>query len=259
MDNKEELVAFFNFVIVLCALIFVTYLLYTDIKPSSNKQFTNLSPEPVSSSKIIATEEVEFERLKFIKSESSAVVVSENDYAKDVVLNATPPEQYKNSEISSVVEEKPTAEITAQEIKNQYGETLVAVPVTVNDVSSSKPKNDSSSMVYVRPDSGISLNSVTVSTGEGDSREVIAQVVNGTIISIDKASKSLTISEAGMSPVRIKTDINTIFVINNKNLTFSDFKISDIVRAEGHGYQNSNEIIASIVAITGVYQIIPTD
>jgi hypothetical protein len=250
MVNKENVAVFFNFTFVLCVMLLTAYFVYNETNRTTPREVSSAELDSKPEVILLTPDEVETERLKFVKQQAGQQINS------DTVLQSN---EITKEEVQAEIQlqqPRPVKEALALE---DYGTGLVAVPVTVTDYTAPESKRTESTSIYIKPDSGFSVDSITVSNTTGEQAERVAMSVSGTIFSINNEEKSIIISESGTSPVTVRLKEGSRIIINNKDMSFSDLKLADIVRTEGYGYADSNELTASTIAVTGTYQIIPVD
>ena len=213
-------------------LAFITYL---DIKFSK--------PE-------IKQDPVEVPEINFLSSEEVA-----NEKQKLIPLSETPTLIQDEISENSFSETMTDEQITAISAENKS----VEPPKTylINDNGTEREETtDNKNFVYTRQNSGI--NVTTTQTDINMESKMTSFTLEGSVYS--KGEKEIVIvSKDGTGFGKIAISPNTSILINGENITISDIKVSDIIKAEGTGSFESKTMVAKSVNIIGVTQIIPTN
>ncbi len=147
-----------------------------------------------------------------------------------------------------------TPATSSEIIQIQFSKATSSVVSDTELQVTSKVKNEQPKEVFVAVNSGITFIDSSVSTYEDFEEPIIEVIEEGTIFFIDNDNSKFGISNNSVSPIIFRTNLETNYEINTKNITFSNLKVGDIVKVEGNGHNESNDYLASKVIITGIYQ-----
>lgn len=228
--------AIFSYLTLIYIGIFVSviaFITYLDIKFS--KPEIKQTPIEVPEINFLSSEEVSNEKQKLIPLSETPILTQEEN--SEQVFSET----ISDEQISSV-----STENTSFELPKTY---LISEGTTVREEST-----DNDNFVYIRQNSGI--NVTTAQTDVNMESKITSFTLEGSIYS--KAEKEIVIvSKDGTGFGKITISPKTNILINGKNITISDLKVSDVIRAEGTGSFESKTMVAKSVNVIGVTQIIP--
>lgn len=213
----------------------IAFITYLDIKFS--KPEVKPTPVEVPSIKFLSSEEVASEKQKLIPLSNTPTLVKE-EVTKDTFSEVMTDEQIKSA----------TTENSNTELPKTY---LISDGTTQKEETS-----DTKDYVYVRQNSGISVT--TTQTDTNLESKITSFILEGRIYSkTDREIVITTSDNSGFGKIIISPSTNIL--INEKNITLADLKVSDTVKAEGTGSFESKTMTAKVITMTGVTQIIPTN
>jgi hypothetical protein len=240
-EPKKKTKIIFSYLTLIYVGIFVSviaFITYLEIK------FTNDSPNVVSIDvpevKVLTSEEVAKEKLKFISISQSPNLVSEeidNTSKNNFIINDEQQNYYDNS---ITRESAPSSYL----INTEAGEREIVVTSTTTNFE------------YVRTDSKISVQ--TTYDGSDIESQKTPFILDGSIYAKNDITKEIVITLSdGSGFGKIRVSPQTYIKINGKDMSFLDLKTADKVRVEGQGNITSKEMLADIITYNGSVQLIP--
>lgn len=228
-EKESTILSFISYFFLLVILVAVFFVMYLETREPKLQEY----PEPfhVPKADILTKEEVNKERYKIQQgtkpADTQEVTVFETDISPENVTISP-----NNSSQTSPKEEVEVRTIT----KDDSTQTAVFTNKRIT---------------YDEYETNNSSNIAAYYEAKADEPQDFISI-NGSIHQIDLTHKRLVIVKENQAEFGIvRANENTDIKINGKSLTFSSLKIGDKISAEGYGFKDESDVMASTILVTG--------
>jgi len=210
----------------------------------------------------------------FMKSDTPEVVIQTEKFVVPEVSLLTP-EEVANERLKFVTLEEQTAvekNVQVTHVVGQHSNRIQSGQNIVTSGSSEIGLSDTTGTKAVtieeggefRSDEGVTVSNIAPAPEvkkyaflDNSVQDKEVKNIQGSVYSKDKVNSVITISLSSGQLAIIRFDSDTNFIINSKNVSVDELRVSDKIMVEGLGSAASNYLEAKTVIVTGVTHIVP--